>query len=234
MRVLRRTTLLTAMSVLLSVICSKFILETFSAGINVQGLVVSVLMPLVLGGPAIGIILFKQEQLRAANERLRHLASIDWLTGRLNRFAFTGRVSAALNGSTARGALLVVDVDHFKRLNDRHGHDTGDEALRLIADRLTATLADADVIGRLGGEEFGIYLPGAGGDRAGRVAEALRNAVASLTFIADGEHCPLSISVGGATFEGPVEFRQLYRQADSFLYQAKAAGRDRIAVAAAA
>lgn len=234
LRVYRGTGLLTAISVVLSIIITNVIMETFSAGINVAGLSVSILMPLILGGPAIAFILFKQEQLRAANEQLQKIASTDWLTGCLNRYAFTSRVSADLSVPNAFGALLVVDVDHFKRINDHHGHDLGDEALRLIAEKLARSIDGNDLLGRIGGEEFGIYLPRADAARASHMAETLRDAIASISFIAGGEHCPLSISVGGAGFAGPTAFRDLYRQADAYLYQAKAAGRDRIAVAAAA
>jgi diguanylate cyclase (GGDEF)-like protein len=209
-------------------------METFSAGINVPGLMTAIVMPMLLGTPAIGIIMFKHEQLRAANEQLQRLAATDWLTGCLNRGAFTNRVSHALTDPSASGALLILDIDHFKAINDNHGHDRGDDALRLIARTFTSVCGPQTLVGRVGGEEFGIFLPGASATEASNRAETIRNAIAQLTFRATGSHCPLSVSIGVATFQGPTDFCTLYRRADAGLYRAKSAGRDRIEVAAAA
>ena len=209
-------------------------METFSAGINVPGLMTAIIMPMLLGTPALGIIMFKHEQLRAANAQLQRLAATDWLTGCLNRGAFTNRVSHALTDSSASGALLILDIDHFKAINDNHGHDRGDDALRLIARTFTSVCGPQTLVGRVGGEEFGIFLPGASAAEASNRAETIRNAIAQLTFRATGSHCPLSVSIGVATFQGPTDFCTLYRRADAGLYRAKSAGRDRIEVAAAA
>lgn len=234
LRVYRLTGLLTAVSVVLSVVITNALMETFSAGINVPGLMVAIIMPFLLGTPAIGFVLFKHEQLRAANKRLEQLATTDWLTGCLNRGAFTANVSAQLAATNDTGALLVIDVDYFKSINDRFGHDRGDDALRLIARALTGSLQPGDLLGRLGGEEFGLFIPHANEAIAAQRAEAARQAVARLGFLADGELCSLSVSVGGAAFAGVTDFRTLYRRADDYLYRAKAAGRDCVAVTTAA
>ncbi|OAM77160.1 GGDEF domain-containing protein [Devosia elaeis] len=233
-RVFRVTGLLTAIAIVLSIVITNVIMETFSQGINVQGLIVSIVTPAMLGGPSIGFIIFRQEQLRIVNERLRKLATYDWLTDCLNRGAFTTDVSAALNAANAPCALLVIDVDHFKAINDNHGHDRGDDALRLIASTLRETAGPDLPIGRLGGEEFGIFLPRAKAGETARLAEKLRLAVGRLAVATDGNICPLSISIGGATMHGPTDFRTLYRMADACLYQAKSAGRDRVALIDAA
>lgn len=234
LRVYRTTGLVTAIAVVFSIVITNVIMETFSAGINVQGLMVSIVTPVVLGGPSIGFILFRQEQLRIANKKLQKLATYDWLTDCLNRGAFTTRVSAALETASATCALLVIDIDHFKTINDNHGHDRGDDALKLVAGTLRQT-AGADLpIGRLGGEEFGIFLPRAGDGETARMAEKLRAAVARLAVATDGNIYPLSISIGGATAHGPTDFRTLYKMADTCLYQAKSAGRDRVALIDAA
>lgn len=235
LRVYRTAGLLTALAIVLSVIITNVIMETFSEGINVQGLMVAIVTPLMLAGPSIGFILFRQEQLRLANEQLQKLATYDWLTDCLNRGAFTHKVSEALeSATTGTSALLVIDVDHFKAINDSHGHDRGDDALRLIAGTLRQTAGEATLVGRLGGEEFAVFLETSDNAAAAQMAEKLRAAVARLAFVTDGNGCPLSISVGGAIIHGATDFRTLYRMADRCLYQAKSAGRDRIALIDAA
>jgi diguanylate cyclase (GGDEF)-like protein len=234
LRVYRVTGFLTAISIVVSIATTNFIMETFSAGINIPGLMTAIVIPMLLGTPAIGIIMFKHEQLRAANEQLQRLAATDWLTGCLNRGAFTNRVSHALTEPSASGALLILDVDHFKAINDNHGHDRGDDALRLIARTFTSVCGPQTLVGRVGGEEFGIFLPGASGADASHWAETIRKAITQLTFRPTGGHCPLSVSVGVATFQGRTDFRTLYRRADAGLYRAKSAGRDRIEIATAA
>lgn len=233
-RVFRFTGLLTAIAVVLSIIATNAIMVTISQGINVPGLIVSIVMPILLGTPSMLLIFYKHEQLRAANEQLRRAATTDWLTGCANRGAFTAQVSHLIAVTRAKGALLVLDVDHFKSVNDRFGHDCGDEALKVIATTISTAAGPSALVGRLGGEEFGVFLPGADQFRAEYIAEQLRRAVAAISFAVAGETCVLSISVGGAVFGGHTDFRSLYRVADQHLYQAKAAGRDRVALSEAA
>ncbi|UJW87353.1 GGDEF domain-containing protein [Devosia sp. SL43] len=229
--------MITAVSVALSVIFTNMIMETFSAGVNVQGLAVSIVMPLALGGPMVFFLMHKHEQLRHANQQLVHLASTDWLTTCLNRGAFTGLVMRHLDRRTADnegGALLIVDADEFKSVNDRFGHDSGDEALRQIADAIRSAVRSTDVVGRLGGEEFGIFLRGADLAAADHVAERVRHAVSSIQFMPNDVTCPLSVSIGGAAYTTSTQFSDLYRLADQRLYDAKNTGRDRVAMMQAA
>src|SRR5690606_9584438 len=168
------------------------------AGLNLQGLIVSMAMPLVIGGPMIWFLLLKHEQLRHANNQLAHLASTDWLTGCLSRGAFTEAVTRRLEqrrGAVTGGALLIVDADDFKSVNDRFGHDAGDEALRLIARAIGRAVGDSDLVGRLGGEEFGVLLAHSGARAADHVAERIRAAVAAIDFAPGGTPCPLSVSI---------------------------------------
>ncbi|MEO5806110.1 GGDEF domain-containing protein [Devosia sp.] len=238
-RVIRFTGLVTAASIAVSVILTNAIMETISAGINVQGLFVAIALPVILGTPMMFYVRYKHEQLRLANTRLNVLATTDWLTGCLNRGAFTERATqdlteTALSNGPAEGALLIIDADDFKSVNDRFGHLHGDEALRLIAGAIRANVRSTDIVGRLGGEEFGVYLSQASMDVADQVAERIRKAVAALDFTPNGHSCGLSISIGGAVFAKPGQFDQLYRLADHHLYQAKSTGRDRVAMMRAA
>jgi diguanylate cyclase len=236
-RVGRTAGVVTAVSVILSVAITNTIMETFSAGINVQGLVVAIIMPIALGGPMVYVLLLRQAQLRHANSRLELVASTDWLTTCLNRGAFTRAVIdhlARLRSSRESGALLIVDADDFKSVNDRFGHHNGDEALTLIARAIRQSVRGTDLVSRLGGEEFGVFLPDADPATADRIAENIRSAIVGLTFAPDGRPCPLSVSIGGATYVGHADYDQLYRLADRHLYEAKNTGRDRVAMMQAA
>ena len=237
LRIYRLTGAITLVSVVLSIVFTNIIIETVSAGINVQGLVVSIVMPLALGGPMTFFLVLKQEQLRHANGQLQYLATTDWLTACLNRGAFTGAVSGHLDGHRSPGsggALLIVDADDFKGVNDRFGHDAGDEALRLIAGAIRQAVRSSDLVGRLGGEEFGVFLADSDIVAADQVAERIRRSVAAIAFAPGGIPCPLSVSIGGATYVTRAPFRELYRLADRHLYQAKNTGRDRVAIMQAA
>lgn len=235
-RIYRITGLVVLMSVALSVIFTNIIMELISAGINLQGLIVSIAMPLVLGGPLTLFLVLKHEQLRHANDQLELLATTDWLTTCLNRGAFTGAVTHYLDHDVDTdngGALLIVDADDFKSVNDRFGHDAGDRALQLIASAIRRAVGATDLVGRLGGEEFGVFL--AQSDRAAsQIAEQIRAAVAGIVFAPNGTLCPLSVSIGGATYDRSALFAELYRLADQHLYQAKNTGRDRVAMMHAA
>ena len=163
-------------------------------------------------------------------DSLRHLAAHDPLTGLRNRRGFEAGIDAHLDalGPGRQLSLLVVDLDHFKRVNDTLGHDAGDDVLRRFADVLRATGGDGDVPTRLGGEEFALVLPGAGEARALAVAEHLRLLVRSqfATF-----PTPVSVSVGVAS-RGPEarDAAELMRAANRALYAAKRLGRDRCVV----
>lgn len=234
LRVYRVTGMVTAMAVVCSIIITNVIMETFSAGINVQGLMVSIITPIVLGGPSILCILIGQERLRSANRQLQKLANYDFLTDCLNRGAFASRVNHWLDEATASssGTLLMIDADNFKAINDLYGHDVGDQALTIIARAIRSVLRDDDFVGRMGGEEFGVFLPGIGQGQASIIAERIRAAVNLARFAPLGEQRHLSVSIGGATFSGSAKasFAELFRIADQRLYGAKNAGRNMSAI----
>jgi diguanylate cyclase (GGDEF)-like protein len=194
-----------------------------------------VLIPLLIAPPFFFYLLSKLRQLAIANEQLLVIASTDGLTSCLNRAAFTTLVDAYLERldrreKTSEGALLVVDVDHFKSVNDSFGHEAGDEALKLIVQSIRSTLRDVDLVGRMGGEEFSVFLPGIAPASALMVAERIRETVRAVNFCPDGAPCTLSISIGGVTFVRDTSFSELYRLADQRLYAAKRNGRNRVEV----
>jgi diguanylate cyclase len=238
-RIWRITGLLVAASIAVSIILTNIFMEIFSAGLNVPGLVISAIMPMALGAPMMFYLTLRHEQLRQANRNLELLATTDWLTDCLNRGAFTQRVCRDLERNVAPdnrkgGVLLIVDVDTFKAVNDRFGHQQGDEALRLIAAAIRDCVRSSDLVGRVGGEEFGIYLSGADLFVGDHVAERIRRSVSELRFTPEDVHWPLSVSIGGAAFSGSAAFKDLYRLADQRLYEAKNTGRDRVALMQAA
>lgn len=165
-------------------------------------------------------------QLAAAHRRLSEKASRDDMTGMLNRESFF----AALDGSrrkSDRGALLIIDADHFKIINDSYGHLTGDEALLLIAGAIERGVRSGDILGRIGGEEFGAFLVGATEQEAKRVAERIRREVELVRFRpVDERTVPLTVSIGGTVCAEGSNVSELMRAADLRLYQAKHRGRN--------
>lgn len=191
------------------------------------------IIPLLIAPPFFFYLLSKLRQLAIAHNQLMVIASTDGLTSCLNRVAFTTLVDAYLERVDRQercraGALLLMDVDHFKNVNDSFGHDAGDEALRLIAHSVRSTLREVDLFGRMGGEEFGVFLPGVARDRTVVVAERIRQAVKSTDFRPEGSAYNLSISIGAASFGHDTTFLELYKRADKKLYEAKSKGRDRV------
>lgn len=194
--------------------------------------ILAITLPLVMSAPIFYFFSSKLRQLAIAQHELALIASMDSLTTCLNRGAFVTLVDAYLRQVNASqpigGALLVVDADHFKAINDRYGHASGDVALKLIADSLKAQVRPTDLVGRIGGEEFGVFLPRTDGASALVVAERIRGAVAASGFAPNGQPTEITVSVGAAVFKGPVSYERLFRTADSLLYKAKGSGRNRV------
>ena len=167
--------------------------------------------------------------LRRAHEQARHLADIDPLTGLYNRRAWSQRLPETERDVRARGVpltLLFLDLDGFKQLNDQHGHDAGDNTLRALAVVLRAELRDEDLIGRYGGEEFVVALPGADEAHALQVAERIRRRLKERSLLAVGVEC--TVSIGVAALQAHEDTSQLLRRADEAMYAAKGAGRNRV------
>lgn len=220
------------MSVLASELVTYLVSLAFNLHADVPAYIVSGLVPLLLAAPGSYFQLKRLEQVRAAYRELERVASTDYLTGCLNRRAFTAAASRAAEIGRP-GALLVVDADAFKSINDRFGHDRGDEALRSIADVIRRHARSSDLVGRIGGEEFGVYLTDATERHASVMAESIREGVEDIAFAPHDSPHALSVSVGVATTSAPIGFEQLFQVADEQLYVAKANGRNRIAITAA-
>ena len=187
--------------------------------------------------PVIGTTAF----LLMCSERIRRqwqqAASTDYLTGLANRrtVAQAGTQAFALaRREGGRLSLAVLDVDHFKRINDQHGHDAGDLALKYLAEKLLAACEENDLTGRLGGEEFILLWQGADATRALRSAERLQDALRAQPLRIGDAPIALTVSIGIAVLDdSQADFDELLRQADRALYAAKAEGRDRVMMASA-
>jgi diguanylate cyclase (GGDEF)-like protein len=171
--------------------------------------------------------------------KLEQQAAVDALTGLVTRRVLDNALSSALSaGATTHGtALIVIDVDAFKSINDVHGHPVGDEALVHLATVLSTSVRTSDaVVSRIGGDELAVVLPGCSTEAAVRRAEELVVVVRATPLrLSDGTELAMSISVGVAHApEHAADLRHLYVAADAALYDAKRAGRDRVRVAAPA
>lgn len=168
-------------------------------------------------------------------QQLHWRARHDGLTGLLNRRAMQEAIDEQLNRSRRVGdtfAVVMVDMDHFKSINDQHGHAAGDQALKHIAALLQTHVRSVDRVGRFGGEEFIVLLPGVGLAQAAQVAEALRSRLAGQQMPREGEPLALSASFGVAEWKGPSEEpSRLLMRADEALYRAKRAGRNQVQAA---
>lgn len=174
--------------------------------------------------------------------RLRHLADTDPLTGVSNRRRFLEEAEAEVRAAREEASsvsLLMIDIDYFKSVNDRHGHAVGDLALREFVDKCRRALREQDLLARMGGEEFSALLRGANAVDAFRVAEALCNFIAAAPMLIEGLLIHVTISIGFATLDphdaetpdGPdaaEALLALMRRADRALYAAKQAGRNRV------
>ncbi len=168
---------------------------------------------------------------------LRRLSRHDGLTGLLNRRALEEALGAQVQRSRRGGepfCVAMLDVDHFKRINDNWGHPVGDQALKHLSALLCVHMREVDRIARFGGEEFLLLLPGLTAAAAHPVAERLREMVAGAPLAAGEGTIPMSISIGMAQWAGDAEdVSRLLVRADAALYAAKRQGRNRVVLAGA-
>jgi diguanylate cyclase (GGDEF)-like protein len=167
-----------------------------------------------------------------AHAELAFRASRDPMTGLLNRESFLQAVEDRHRDGQA-GHLLVIDADHFKAINDTHGHSTGDAALIAIASAIVCAAGGDLLAGRIGGEEFAVCIPAGHGRPDAAVAEAIRAEVAAIRFRGAGRTAVgLSVSIGGAAFSPQLAVGSVLRLADKRLYAAKRSGRNNVVTGA--
>ncbi len=171
---------------------------------------------------AMFVLILVQER---AEQRLIALTETDSLTGIRNRHWMMDRLPRqAASGS----AYVIIDIDHFKQVNDQYGHLAGDAVLTAVAQAMTDLLGEEAILARMGGEEFGLYLPDTSKVSVLQTAEHLRTRIASLTISHEGTTIPVTLSAGVATAPLPMSVTQLIARADEALYAAKRSGRNRV------
>ncbi|WP_291202044.1 PleD family two-component system response regulator [Hyphomonas sp.] len=179
------------------------------------------------------------EILRERVDRGLELSVIDQLTGLYNRRYMTSQLQQYMHRAVMGAkplSVMMLDIDHFKPINDTHGHQAGDEVLQELADRLRHNIRPMDVACRPGGEEFLVILPETSGELAYAAAERVRKAIAADAFsvLSDTQRISVTVSAGVSSLQGAEDtMAELLARADSALYQAKAAGRNRVQTLAA-
>ncbi|KQZ15447.1 MULTISPECIES: GGDEF domain-containing protein [unclassified Mesorhizobium] len=242
-RILTRSAIVALVSVLASLLATRSLVPALGGALDAGTLLLCTICPLAIAWPTSAYAFWQGEklkkahrelarthaQLAAAHRRLEEKASRDDMTGLLNRESFFAVLECSRRKSD-RGALLIIDADHFKTINDRFGHLAGDDALRLISSAIQRGLRSGDVLGRIGGEEFGALLVGTTAQEARHIAERVRREVESIGFSPEGTPVPLTVSIGGTICGQSATLAEIMRGADLRLYEAKHGGRNLVVV----
>jgi diguanylate cyclase (GGDEF)-like protein len=198
---------------------------------------IATIVPLAVSTPVAIAIMGLLRQLDRARHQAHQAANTDPLTGLLNRRSWIDLAVRELRRAAvadAPAALLMLDVDHFKRTNDVHGHRAGDAVLQSVAQLCQEMLRPQDLVARWGGEEFVMLLPGVGRNEAAQIAERMRESVQRRLLEVDGRHVHVTGSIGvvGALEDAAGhDLERLLHLADAAMYTAKQNGRNRVAMA---
>lgn len=216
-----------------SVCFNAIVFRDLSAEAYNRGIIVAIILPILLAGPLFFFVTLKLRELSRLNHRLNNAVSIDHLTRLLNRGAFADAAKTAIKllgrggrSDSTSNLFLVIDIDHFKKVNDEHGHPVGDQALKDVAKAFKNAVRDHDLVGRLGGEEFGLLLTHVVQEDAYCIVDRIRKDVSSIHIMHNGKSVDLTVSIGGVVFSGDMDFDALYKAADVKLYEAKQSGRN--------
>jgi diguanylate cyclase (GGDEF)-like protein len=239
-RVFLKATAVAILSVLASMLLAVIVVPAFGGVVDGSAWLMLTVCPLAIAWPASAYTFWQGDKLRrahddlarahaelaAAHSRLEEKSRRDPMTGMLNRETFFSTLERSRR-RTDRGALLIIDADHFKKINDSFGHLTGDKALLEIAAAIRRAVRAGDILGRIGGEEFAALLVGASEDEAVLAAERIRQEVELIRFQpVDERTVPLTVSIGGTVCVYDASVSDLMRAADTRLYEAKSRGRN--------
>jgi diguanylate cyclase len=232
-----RTLILTLAISLLAAVATdhsyKIFLPEVHALVGGKAFLIAFSLGILLGMPIIGVFFSAGLEINRLNSKLETLAQADPLTGLMNRRKFLETVSTFRAPDSqelvmrSRGAMLIIDADFFKRINDDYGHQAGDEALVFIANALRQSVRDDDAVARLGGEEFGVFLHETDERTAFEVAERIRSTICVLPVDIMGQPVSISVSIGGTQALRAQSLSDCMRNADTLLYAAKQAGRNK-------
>lgn len=189
----------------------------------------AVVLPVLIGAPLFFFIGLKRREAKRHRRDLNRAATYDELTASLHGPIFSSVIdrrtqSGGMPGSR-HGAFLLIDAEHIRSINLRHGLDWGNEAIRLVATTIRSSVRSGDIVGRLGPSEFGVFLPGATEQNARAIGERIRAEVAKVYFAPDGQQNALSVSVGGVIYENEPRFADLFRAADQRLSSVEGTGK---------
>jgi diguanylate cyclase (GGDEF)-like protein len=189
-----------------------------------RSLVSAIVLPIVLGAPLLYFIGLKLREIGRFRRDLNRAATYDAVTDCFRGAAFSSAVDRRAAPETGhgprRGAFLLVDAEHLRSINMRYGFDWGEEALRVIASTIRASVRAEDIVGRVGEGEFAVFLPGASEDNAREVGERIRGRLAKAVLLPEADGDLLDVSVGGVTFEGAPVFEEMFRAAGEKLSDA--------------
>ena len=200
-----------------------YALTSEKLSISAPILLVASLVPLLIMAPSSFIVLLMLRRINNAMTSLDHIIKFDQLTGLLSRNYFLSVVQAERRN---QGCFAIADADYFKKINDAHGHEGGDFALKHLGKVMAKVLARHAELGRLGGEEFGIYMPGVSLSQARLLMTTLNTALRGHVFSYAGQDIVVTLSIGLVEDNLTSPLSSTMRRADHCLYQAKALGRD--------
>ena len=239
-RIILKSTLVAIASVVASILIAAVVVSVLGGSLDGNAWAMLIICPLMVAWPASAYAFWQSAKLKstlhelerahaelaAAHSSLEEKSRRDPMTGMLNRDTFFVALERSRR-KTDSGALLIIDADHFKKINDSFGHLTGDKALLEIADAIKRAVRAEDLLGRIGGEEFAAFLGGATDEEAMRVAERIRSEVELIRFQPEeGRVVPLTVSIGGTLCVPEANLSELMRAADKRLYEAKNGGRN--------
>ena len=232
---LRFTLLASLIVVLSSVAITEIIFSLANARIPTAGLVTSICAPAIISFPMIWYILGLLFKVHKMEEEMRELATYDQLTGAYNRrslFEIAEKYFEIARRQEEMISVLFLDIDHFKRVNDTHGHSEGDNILKAVSRTIQATLRKSDALGRFGGEEFILILLNTDKNGAYSAAEKVRKQVENLTIYSDKKQISVTISIGltSTSEKKASNINEMMRDADEALYQAKKNGRNQTVI----
>lgn len=229
------TLAITLLSILLSVLCGVFLTPLMLGPITPTTILITVIIPAVVAPPIVYLAMRMAYELDVARERLQRISLTDELTRMFNRRYLFYSLALAIERSRRYRmelSVLMMDIDHFKSINDAYGHLAGDQVLKETARRILSEMRGIDFVARYGGEEFVAVLSNTGTEGAYILAERMRRFVAGTPVSTTTENIGLTISIGVAVLRNEDrDFRDLLERADGALYLAKTKGRNRVVVA---
>jgi len=227
------TVVATTISIIASILITLIIVNVAGEEINLINMVGSIIAPAVIAPPIVWYIVGLLLKVHQLEKIQRELATYDELTGLMARRAFMANGNNLHNLITRNNSSLslgYLDIDNFKQINDRYGHEGGDEVLKSFSVCINKSLRKSDLVGRIGGEEFAILMPNIGLKDALDVLNKIRLNLKTLAIDFDNNTIQYTVSIGVSVYgtNNPVDFKSLIKQSDNALYKAKRLGKDRV------